>query len=159
MTLIYETDNFIAETDLPPHITRTDGGHIKVSPKKRVRNRQDLPPGLEVEFIWFTTVLGDAMTNAMNKRGVDIGIINYQDNGNWSVFDKKGSYFHMHLYGRAKSAKIQKYGEALTLPNIKEYPEFYKNNKPLNKGDITEIRKEIKKLLKTDKYSFRRWKL
>jgi hypothetical protein len=99
------------------------------------------------------------MTTAMNKRGVDIGRINYQDNGNWSVFKPEGPYLHYHLYGRAKSAKYQKYGEALYSPLREKNPEYYKPFKPLNDGDVFAIRKEILRLLKTKKYKDSLWKL
>ena len=133
------------------------GGHIMISPKSRVADRQQLAPRLAIELMRLTMVVGQAMTTAMNKRGIDIGRINYQDNGNWSVFKPGGPYLHYHLYGRAKSAKIHKYGEACYFPNMATHPEYYKGFKPLNDGDIKEIRKEVKRLLSTEKYSDSAW--
>ncbi len=95
-----------------------------------------------------TIVAGQAMTKVMNEHGVDIGQINYQENGNWQVFKPEGPLLHIHLYGRAKSAKIQKYGQAWYFPHINEKPEYYENFKPLNEDDIKNIRTKIEILLK-----------
>ena len=93
----------------------------------------------------------------MNEHGVDIGRINYQDNGNWSVFKSEGPYLHIHLFGRAKSAKIQKYGDACYFPHKEEKPELWRNLKPLTKEDVRGIKAEMKKLIKKRKYSDSEW--
>jgi diadenosine tetraphosphate (Ap4A) HIT family hydrolase len=68
-------------------------------------------------------IAGEAMKTALNKRGVDIERINYQENGNWLP------QFHLHLYGRARSSKIQEYGWALHFPKD---PSFYEKNEPFD---------------------------
>lgn len=152
MALIFETENYTIEAEDHPLIDRNDGGHITINPKKRVSERQQLTASLAIELMKLTIVVGEAMMIAMNRRGVDIGRINYQDNGNWGVFKPEGPYLHYHLYGRARSAKIQKYGEACNFPHISTHPQFYENLKPLNSGDIGEIKKEIDRLLLLKKY-------
>jgi hypothetical protein len=102
-------------------------------------------------------IVGEAMTKVMNERGVDIGRINYQDNGNWSVFKPEGPYLHVHLYGRAKSAKVHKYGQACYFPHVNDKPEYYENFKPLNEGDVEEIKKEIELLFQSQKYTDKEW--
>jgi diadenosine tetraphosphate (Ap4A) HIT family hydrolase len=159
MVLIFKTKNFIVEAVDKPHIDRDDGGHIRISPKIHVVDRQHLPTKLAIELMRLTVVVGEAMTTVMNKRGIDIGRINYQDNGNWSVFKPEGPYLHYHLYGRAKSAKYQKYGEAGYFPLMETNPKYYARFKPLNNGDIKGIKKEIDRLLKTKKYSDPNWGL
>lgn len=104
-------------------------------------------------------LVGEAMTTVMNEHGVDIGRINYQDNGNWGVFKKEGSYQHTHLYGRAKSAKTQIYGQACHFPHMNESPEFYSDFKPLTQDDISAIKMEIERLLATGKYADAEWGL
>ncbi len=155
MNLIHETSNFIVEAVQLPLVTRLDGGHISISPKNRLDNRTLLTPKLAIEQMYLTMLIGEAMTIGLNNRGIDIGRINYQDNGNWGVFKPEGPFLHVHLYGRAKSAKIHKYGEACNFP----YREtgFYNDFEPINEGDITEIKKEINILLETEKYSFQNW--
>ncbi|MFH1181507.1 MAG: hypothetical protein V1702_00970 [Candidatus Woesearchaeota archaeon] len=156
---IYETKNFVVEAVEKPHIDRNDGGHIKITPKVRLVDRQQLSPTQAIELMRLTIVVGQAMTKAMREHGVDIGRINYQDNGNWSVFKTEGPYLHIHLYGRAKSAKIQKYGQACYFPNVGEKPEYYEKLKPLTEEDVKGIRAEIEKLLKEEKFSDFAWGL
>lgn len=159
MLKIYQSKNFIVEATETPHIDRDEGGHIKITPLVRVPDRQHLSPKLAIELMRLTIVTGEAFAKIMNEHGVDIGRINYQDNGNWGVFDPEGPYLHVHIYGRAKSAKIQKYGEALHLPGRNEHPEFYANFKPLKEEDIKDIKDEIWKLFKEERYSDDNWGL
>ena len=159
MTTIYESENFTIKAAEKPHIDRDDGGHIVIIPKIRLSNRQQLPPKQAIELMRLTIVTGQAMIKIMNEHKIDIGRINYQDNGNWTVFKPEGSYLHIHLYGRAKSAKIQKYGQAYKFPHKEENPKFYKDLKPLNENDIKDIKTEIEKLLKEKKFSDSKWEL
>lgn len=76
-------------------------------------------------------VVGEAMIKVMNDHGVDIVKINYQDNGNWSVFKSGGPYLHIHLHGRAKRAKVHRYGQACWFPHREEEPEYYNDFNPL----------------------------
>lgn len=146
MLHIHESKNFIVEAREKPHITRTDGGHIVIRPKREgIVDRQGLTAEEAAELMELTIVVGKAMAIALNNRGIDIGRINYHDMGNWSVFKPEGPLLHIHLYGRAKSAKIQKYGDAMHLPHRKTG--FYDNFKPLNDEDVKEIKKEIDLIL------------
>lgn len=120
---------------------------------------KNYPPPLAIELARLVSVAGQAMTTVLKKAGIDIGRINYQDNGNWTVFKAEGSKLHVHIYGRAKDAKIQKYGQALNFPHKAEYPEFYKDNEPLHEEDIIQIKKEIERLLTEEKYADSAWGL
>ncbi|MBL7021863.1 hypothetical protein ISR92_00845 [Patescibacteria group bacterium] len=157
--MIYESKNFNVKAPDNPHVDRDDGGHIVIFPKERLIDRQELSPKHATELMRLTVVVGQAMTKIMKDHGVDIGRLNYQDNGNWSVFKPEGPYLHIHIYGRAKRAKTHKYGQACHFPHRDDKPEFYENFKPLNKEDIKDIRAEIEKLLKEDKYSNSNWGL
>lgn len=154
---IFQTKNFTVIAVEKPHISRIDGGHIKIYPKARVVDRTQLSPELAIELIRLTMVAGEAMARALNRRGIDVGRINYQDNGNWSVFKPEGPYLHIHLYGRAKSAKIQKWGDACHFPQRETG--FYDTFEPLNDGDIKEIKKEIESIFKQVKYKDQNWRL
>jgi diadenosine tetraphosphate (Ap4A) HIT family hydrolase len=153
--IVYETKDFEVISPLKPHVARSEGGHLKVAPKTRYPDRLELSPDLAVEMAWLTMLAGEAMTNGLRKRGIDIGLINYQDNKNWSALNAEGPWLHIQLYGRAKSAKINKYGEVCEFPR----PEtgYYDAFEPLNDGDIKVIQAEIKSLLKTDKYQKANW--
>lgn len=159
MSLIYETKNFVVESVDRPHVDRDDGGHIKIDPKEKLVNIQQLTPKQAIELSRLTIIVGDAMSTVMNKRGIDIGRINYQDNGNWSVFKKEGPYLHIHLYGRAKSAKVHKYGQACFFPHIAENPEYYSDFKPLTEEDVSSIKTEIERLFETSKFADSEWRL
>jgi diadenosine tetraphosphate (Ap4A) HIT family hydrolase len=142
--IIFETENFRVVAPEKPHVDRADGGHIKIEPKVPVEDRTKLSPALAKEFMMLTMAAGEAMTIALQKRGIDIGRINYQDMGNWV------STFHMQIYGRARSARIQKFGEAVLLPQ--RSTGFYDSFKPLNKEDVAAIKEEIERLMQTEKY-------
>ena len=99
------------------------------------------------------------MTHVLRSSGVDIGRINYQDNGNWAVFSPEGPYLHVHLYGRAKDARRQPYGQACHFPHINEHPEFYEGLEPLSEEDCEGIRALIEEFLSEERYSDVRWGL
>lgn len=159
MALIFDSENFIVEAPDQPLVDRFDGGHIIIDPKVKIKDRQQLVSRLAIELARLTIVTGAAMTKVMNQHGVDIGRINYQDNGNWGVFKKEGPFMHMHVYGRAKSAKMQKYGQTLYFPHPDENPEFYLNLKPLTADDRREIQEEMRRLFTLPKFSDGEWGL
>lgn len=146
MAIIYETENFILESHEKPEIDRLEGGHVKISPKISVEDRTKLTPKQAIELMRFTIVSGEAIKLAMKKIGVEIGRINYQDNGNWKP------ELHIHLYCRAKNAKMQKYGDPI-IPGHKE------QYNPLNNEDIKRIKEEVTKQFKLTKFSNKEWGL
>ena len=158
-THVLETRHFFVEAVARPLVDREDGGHIVINPKVRIENMQQLTPTQATELIRLTMVVGEALTIVMNRHGVDVGRINYQDNGNWGVFKPEGPYCHMHIYGRAKSAKYQKYGQALSFPHRDEQPSFYEHLKPLSSLDIKAIKEEALRLIGQGKYSDENWRL
>jgi diadenosine tetraphosphate (Ap4A) HIT family hydrolase len=148
--MVFQSEHFTVEVPGSPHVDRADGGHLVIYPKARVQDRTQLAPALAVELMKLTMIVGAAMETALNRRGVDVVRINYQDNGNWGFHNASGPALHVHLYGRAQSSRQQKHGEALYLP--REEPGFYDDVQPLNEGDVAEIRSEIERLLETEKY-------
>lgn len=155
MAEVYQSKNFIVESVDKPMVSRTEGGHLIITPKVRISDRTKLSPALAIEFIRLSMIVGEAMTVALNQQGIDVGRINYQDNGNWAVFAPQGPHFHLHLYGRAKSATIQKYGESVNLP----FPEtgFYNSFEPLSQEDIEAIRNQIETITHQEKYLPAQW--
>lgn len=103
---IYETDNFYIQAAARPFIDRSEGGHVYIFPKNPIRDRTQLSPQLAIEYQKLSMVVGEALVSAMARRGVDIGIVNYQDMGNWGVFKPEGPTLHMQIYGRATTAVI-----------------------------------------------------
>ncbi len=143
--IIFETKNFILKAPEKPHIDRKDGGHLVIFPKKKVSERQELSKEQRCELMELSNMAGQALKEALGKSDIKVGRINYQDNGNWSVFKPGGPTLHIHIYGRATDAKQQKYGEALYFPHPKDNPDFYKNLKSLNEKEIKYIKEFMKK--------------
>ncbi|MGF7228504.1 MAG: hypothetical protein ACQR33_00780 [Candidatus Saccharibacteria bacterium] len=147
---VYETKNFFIQAASRPFIDRSEGGHMYIFPKNPVRDRTQLDANLAIEYMKLSMVVGEALKSAMARRGVDIGLVNYQDMGNWGVFKPEGPTLHMQIYGRATTATIQKYGDAVQLPHRETG--FYDTFQPLDNEDIAEIRIDIETLLQSDKY-------
>lgn len=152
---IYETDNYIVFVPKRPHVSREDGEHLVIRPKKHYISRIDLPIPLAKEAMMLTMLIGEAMTNGLKKTGIEIGRLNIQDNGNWAYLRGEEFSFHIHIYGRVLNSNIQKYGEALYFPDPRT--DFYDNFKPLNDNDIIEIKKEIEILKNKEKYKLSNW--
>lgn len=105
--VILETKTFCVEVPEKPFVDREDGGHLKIMSKIRVKDRTELNSHQTVEYALLSEVVGKALELAMNNRGIEIGNINWQEMGNWSVFKPEGITLHMHIFGRANNAKTQ----------------------------------------------------
>ncbi len=147
MITIFESQNFDVATLEHPHVSRSDGGHLIINPKVPVEDRTRLSREQAIELMKLTMVAGAAMRNVLTRRGIEIGRINYQDNGNWR------HELHVHLYGRALRATLQPFGHALAFPPTRDaFNAQMGNLEPLNDGDIAALKEEIVRLLTTDKY-------
>src|SRR5437764_821208 len=114
MARIYESKHFRIDTHDRPHVSRSDGGHLVINPRVIVKDRTELSAEQAIELAKLTMAAGEAMQSVLPQRGIDIERINYQDNGNWR------HELHVHLYGRARSARIQPWGTFLQLPPTPE---------------------------------------
>ena len=147
MPAVFESEHFEIAVPPHPHVSRSDGGHLIIHPKAPVEDRTKLTRDQAVELMKLTMVAGEAMKTVLTQRGIDLGRINYQDNGNWR------HALHVHLYGRARSATIQPYGHALAFPPTREaFMKEMGDLEPLNQGDVAALRAEIERLLATEKY-------
>ena len=147
MALIYEARHFILKTLEQPHVSRSDGGHVVIDPKVAVEDRTQLSPEQAIELVKLTMVGGEALKTVLTRKGITIGRINYQDNGNWR------QELHVHLYGRALDAKLQPWGHVLAFPSTREaFRREMGELEALRADDIAELRAEIFRLLATDKY-------
>jgi len=147
VAVIYEARHFVLRTLDQPHVSREDGGHIVIDPKVAVEDRTQLTREQAIELVKLTMVGGEAMKTVLTRKGIDIGRINYQDNGNWRA------ELHVHLYGRARNARLQPWGHALAFPPTREaFRREMGDLEPLREDDITELRAEITRLLAGDKY-------
>ena len=141
---IVETKNFVLGSHDAPEVSRTDGGHLVVWPKVEVEDRTKLSRDLVIEMALLTQLAGKAMVEGMAKRGVKIGRINYQDNGNWSP------RMHIHLYGRSPDATYQIYGEPIIAPRKKEDKVV---QEALDEGDLEAIREVALRLGELSEYA------
>lgn len=148
--VILETKTFSVEVPEKPFVDREDGGHLRIMSKVKVKDRTELNAEQTLEYALLSEVVGKALELGMSERGIEIGNVNWQEMGNWSVFKPEGITLHMHIFGRAKTAKTQKYGEAVKLP-FKETG-FYNGFNKLNKDDVIAIKNKIADLLETEKY-------
>ena len=146
MPSVIETKHFEITAPERPHVSRGDGGHLIINPKLPVEDRTRLSREQAIELVKLTMVAGEAMTTVLTRRGIDIGRINYQDNGNWRP------ELHVHVYGRARGAKIQPFGYALAFPPTREAFLKMEDLEPLNAEDVVALRAEIERLLGTEKY-------
>jgi diadenosine tetraphosphate (Ap4A) HIT family hydrolase len=147
MAIIFESRHFILKTLDQPHVSRNDGGHVVINPRVTVADRTQLSREQAIELMKLTMVTGEAMKTVLTRKGVDIGRINYQDNGNWR------HELHVHLYGRARSATLQIWGQPLAFPPTAEaFRKEMGNLEALRDDDIAELGAEISRLLETEKY-------
>jgi diadenosine tetraphosphate (Ap4A) HIT family hydrolase len=156
--VIFETPNFTLEIHPKPFVSREEGGHIKVIAKNpEIHDRTSLTPNLALEFMWLSSISGEALMNIMNKQGIPVVKVNYEELGNWAYKDGKEPIFHLHIFGRSKDAKIQVFPEAVQLPARETG--FYDNFKPLTKEDMTLVHDEILRLEKEGRFEKEIWKL
>lgn len=150
MALIYETENYKIDAADHPYVSREEGGHIYILPKFTVADRTKLTKPLAIEYMKLSMIVGEALHTVMAAQGIELGNINYQEMMNWQVFRPEGTQMHMHIYGRAKTAVKQKFGEAVLLP--KRESGFYDSFTPLTDDDIAALKEAIVKLLNSEKY-------
>ncbi|MDH5533238.1 MAG: hypothetical protein OEX81_02295 [Candidatus Pacebacteria bacterium] len=157
--LIYESKNFTVEIHPMPFVSREDGGHIRIFPKdkQRISDRTDFTKQEAIEFIWLSMLAGEAMQKGMNKQGIPVVKINYEDLGNWAFKRGERAVLHLHIFGRAENATKQVFPEAVYLPDRSSG--FYDGFEPLSKMDMDVIRQDIEELLKTDKYNIESWNI
>lgn len=147
MALIFAAEHFEITTPEHPHVSRGDGGHLIINPKVPLEDRTSLSRVQAIELMKLTMAAGEAMKTVLTQRGIEIGRINYQDNGNWR------HELHVHLYGRARGATIQRFGHPLAFPPTREaFHEQMGDLQPLTEDDVAALRAEITRLLSSEKY-------
>jgi diadenosine tetraphosphate (Ap4A) HIT family hydrolase len=146
-TQVFVFKHFFIDAPAHPHVARGDGGHLVIHPHVAVEDRTHLNREQAMELVKITMIAGAAMRTVMTRHGVEIGRINYQDNGNWR------HELHIHLYGRARNAVRQPWGHFLQLPpTAQAFRETSFDLEPLNAADVAALREEIARLLATEKY-------
>lgn len=132
---LWEDDNFIVSTPKNPHLPYIEGPHVVVVPKQQVANAwQDIDVSTE------TFKLASEVCKVME----DLQLapwFNIQANGNWGLLPGAEPFFHIHIYGRNKTAT---WGKPITLP---EAPKTYQNE-PMPEVDQVRLADAFSELLK-----------
>ena len=157
MKLIYETFHFTVKALPKPQVSRADGGHIIIFLKEPVVSRWDLDQTRATALMRLSMMAGEAMTIALNERGIPVERINFQDDGNWAIGTERGPRLHLHLYGRSRDSVHQVHGEALNFPHKKT--RFWEALEPLNEGDRNLIKHHLERLAREDRYRLETWGL
>lgn len=153
---IYRTENFTVHPHPKPFISREEGGHLRVMVlDTSIQDCTMLTPRQAIEYIRLYSMMGEALQKGMNKRGIPVIKINYQEMGNWNYKKKKMPILHMQIFGRVIGVKYQPYPESVYLPDRSSG--FYDHFKPLNNEDLEAIKTEIVILEKSDKYQLKNW--
>jgi diadenosine tetraphosphate (Ap4A) HIT family hydrolase len=157
--VIYETDHFLLTRSARPFVSREEGGHLRIFAKRDgVQERRDFTPEEAVDFIRLSSAAGQALERGMNKRGVKVVKVNFEELGNWAHKYGTQLVFHEHIFGRVLGAPRQPYPEAIQLPDRETG--FYDGFEPLNDEDLQAIKEEIEAVIATEKFADKtRWKL
>lgn len=160
MSTFYETANFIVESHPKPFVSRTDGGHIRIRVKdESISDRTKLLPKQAIELMRLTMLIGEAMEQGMNKQGIPVVKINYEELGNWAYKPNSGgrAFLHIHIFGRSRDAVKQPFPDAVSLPDRSSG--FYDGFEPLTEADEQAILSIIQFLLTENRYSEEAWGL
>lgn len=157
--VIYETEHFYLTRAAWPFVSREEGGHMRMFAKrKKIAERRDFTPQEAVEWVWLSSIAGEALEKGMKARGVNVVKINFEELGNWPFRTGDKVLFHEHIFGRVPGSKHQIFPEALQLPARETG--FYDKFEKLNDADMQAIRAEINGLVMTAKYTQKdQWRL
>jgi len=155
---IYKTENFTVHPHPKPFVSREEGGHLRVySLDESIQDCTMLTPRQAIEYIRLYSMMGEALYKGMNRRGIPVLKINYQEMGNWAWKQNKKPVLHMHVFGRVLGVKYQPLPESVYLPD--RATGFYDPFIPLNDEDIKVIKEEISLLEKSGRYEMKKWGL
>ena len=141
---IITTDHFCVFVPETPHIDRMDGGHICISATRNgAYYLQDLNDQELFEMAVLQKIVGQSMLEVLQNHGVNIKLINYQINGNWTYDNQNKPLLHIHMYGRSFPGRIQRFGQSLYFPLKKDNEAFYMDNKQISDLEIEEIRQKV----------------
>ena len=141
--IVWQDSDFIVTTPSIPHISKTDGGHLTVTPIKKTSSINGLDDSELLKMMRIVGICEKALIQVLGEQGIEIPFTNNQDNGNWAVAKNLPKSLHIHIYGRAKNSIKQVFGQAIYAPD--PHSNFYDNNQLLSDQDI----EKIKQILET----------
>ena len=113
--ILWENDKFAIKTPSNPHIPYIEGLHLVVAPKETF------------DAAWSNVDISTEVFKLASeacKIMVDLDVapwFNIQANGNWGLLPGNSPFFHVHIYGRNKTAN---WGKPIVLP---ELPNTFEN--------------------------------
>jgi len=131
--VLWENDVFMIKTPFNPHQPYTEGLHLIVVPKEDFDSAWQNP-----------SVAGQAFELAAKACKIMEELklapwFNIQANGNWCLLPGATFFFHIHIYGRNKTAS---WGKPVVLP---EAPKTY-HNEPMPEVDRKKLEEAFKQL-------------
>jgi len=113
---LWENNEFTISTPKNPHVPYSEGAHLIVSPKREVPNAWN-----DIELSKSAFGLASQSCKIMEDLGMSPWF-NLQANGNWGLLPGAKPFFHIHVYGRNKTAS---WGKPMILPVA---PGMYQND-------------------------------
>lgn len=113
--VVWENEKFKIITPSNPHIPYSEGLQLLVSCKENIANAWENPELAAEAF-----KLASKACRIMSDHGL-APWFNIQANGNWGLLPGATPFFHIHIYGRNKTAN---WGKPIILP---EAPNTYQN--------------------------------
>ncbi len=157
--IIFQSQHFILTRAARPFVSREEGGHMRIFAKRpELSERRDFTPEEAVEFVWLSSASGEALEKGMNRRGIKVMKINFEELGNWPFKTGDRVQFHEHIFGRAEGSKRQVFPEAVQLPD--RTSGFYDGFIPLDNEDLEAIKESLSEILARKHFSERvNWRL
>lgn len=131
--LLWEDDRFFIKTPFNPHVPYVDGLHIIVATKQGPANAWEDP-----ELTGQAFELAARACKIMDKLKL-APWFNLQANGNWGLLPGATPFFHIHIYGRNKTAT---WAKPIVLPVA---PKTYQND-PMSEVDRNKLIEAFKAL-------------
>lgn len=119
---LWENEQFSVSTPANPHLKYTEGLQIVVAPKRGIASAWEDPDLAAEAFKLAAKVCAVLETLEMAPW------FNLQANGNWGLLPGSSPFFHIHIYGRNKTAN---WAKPIVLP---EAPKTYQND-PMPEAD------------------------
>lgn len=131
--LLWEDNTFIVKTPFNPHIPYREGVHVIVATQQDLKAPWDDP-----ELAGKAFELASKVCKTMEELQL-APWFNIQANANWGLLPGATPFFHLHIYGRNKTAR---WAKPIILP---EAPKTYQND-PMPETDRIRLIDTLKSL-------------
>ena len=129
-----------------PMVYREDGGHLILIPNRHVVDVRFFSLQESDEYIKFMKVASTIMYDFLPTIGIDVGRINYHDNGNLEADKVIGAHQHLHIFGRSRVSVNQVWKDYLRFPAWSSDEQYYKNSTHFDSSEKDKIRLAFKLL-------------